>query len=54
MAVGLAVGLVMLAVIRLVIEPVVPGIGSRMAAAGALASVATGGDHLRCGRGRRN
>jgi hypothetical protein len=36
MAVGLAVGLVMLAVIRLVIEPVVPGIGSRMAAAGAL------------------
>ena len=36
MAVGLGVGLVMLAVIRLVIEPVVPGIAKRMAAAGAL------------------
>ncbi len=36
MALGLAVGLFFLAVMRLVIEPVVPAITSRMAAAGAL------------------
>jgi membrane protease YdiL (CAAX protease family) len=36
MGVGLAVGLFMLAVIRLVIEPAVPAIASRMVAAGAL------------------
>jgi len=36
MALGLAVGLFLLAVMRLVIEPVVPAIGSRMVAAGAL------------------
>jgi hypothetical protein len=36
MGLGLAVGLLVLAVIRLVIEPAVPAIGSRMAAAGAL------------------
>jgi hypothetical protein len=35
-AFGLAVGLFLLAVIRLVIEPVVPAIASRMIAAGAL------------------
>ena len=35
-ALGLAVGLFFLAVMRLVIEPVVPAIGARMAAAGAL------------------
>ena len=36
MALGLAVGLFFLAVMRLVIEPVVPAIASRMVAAGAL------------------
>lgn len=36
MALGLAVGLFFLAVMRLVIEPAVPAIGARMAAAGAL------------------
>jgi membrane protease YdiL (CAAX protease family) len=36
MALGLAVGLFLLAVMRLVIEPVVPAIASRMVAAGAL------------------
>ena len=36
MAFGLAVGLFILAVMRLVIEPAVPAIGSRIAAAGAL------------------
>jgi hypothetical protein len=36
MGLGLAVGLLMLAVIRLVIEPIVPAIASRMAVAGAL------------------